>query len=801
MGDVPAAAAASSPVGKRRRGGDDGLRRVAEIVMVLSAAGEVRGGREPTAAERALAAEARERLAAAVAERAVRPKDLFPGEAVRAVVEDLGLNRARDPAAMGFRPPKASIADRLMLTKRKMEEVKEAPAQPISTPQTVVSSGMTEFQGLHGASKIGVGVPRNPPATLQLNSASLVTLKPPGSSPVKPVTNSAVAPPHTGPAHLKLEKDVNGPLNFARNGGIAQYFFLLHQLTVIHIFVMSPLLTCLCLNVKLFSPFFYPISETNSSVLTVAAANIVNSTKLMPDTSASPNVNAMQSSNQVVRNQDTKPVVIQAGTGNPVMGLQATPGVAYVPPKNPFVHHNDIAKIVQQFLYQPMNHPSWTPPSAEYMRSRLCCQICKVVISDADSLLVCDACERGAHLICLQNYGNKGVPKAEWHCSVCLTQSKGKPLPPKYGKVTRTAVASKAAPPVNGAQFSLQGSAETKATKENHQKVAVNGNPTRLISRHPVLTLSVPAAGSQSQLVSTLRPSVTNAVKSEASSNEREVTGQSCSSTEPNSMNSPPNKRLRSDSFLNPADSANDIMHGRKTEEVSGVQCVDNSFSGGSTNFQSEAHSEPVLSRDEEMVDHSRTQIEQTKTVAIEERSSTQSTTFDLGTATNTGASTTDQGIDPDTEEKHQIQSTSEPHTINDVEMTIPTGSGKPICQSSNVAIEENLDTDAASEPPIDQSNNLSNEEKASEQTFELNDGEIPSSQSEHANGLNGNGLKESPCGDTNKSGCKAVSDHGSIQTVVPNGVLLPPHPKDEMLCATESEAVDASVEAKVQAK
>jgi hypothetical protein len=50
----------------------------------------------------------------------VRPKDLFPGEAVRAVVEDLGLNRAKDPAAMGFRLPKASIADRLMLTKRKV---------------------------------------------------------------------------------------------------------------------------------------------------------------------------------------------------------------------------------------------------------------------------------------------------------------------------------------------------------------------------------------------------------------------------------------------------------------------------------------------------------------------------------------------------------------------------------------------------------------------------------------------------------------------------------------------------------
>jgi hypothetical protein len=120
MGDVPAAAAASSPAGKRQRGGNDGLRRVAEIVMVLAAAGEVRGGREPTAAERALAAEARERLAAAVSEGAVRPKDLFPGEAVRALVEDLGLIRAKDPATMGFRPPKASIADRLMLTKRKV---------------------------------------------------------------------------------------------------------------------------------------------------------------------------------------------------------------------------------------------------------------------------------------------------------------------------------------------------------------------------------------------------------------------------------------------------------------------------------------------------------------------------------------------------------------------------------------------------------------------------------------------------------------------------------------------------------
>jgi len=109
-----------------------------------------------------------------------------------------------------------------------MEEVKEAPVQPtVSTPQTVVS-GMSEFHSLNGAPKFGVGVPRNPQvaavaATAPLTSTSPVILKPPGSSPVKPVANSSgVALPHTGPSHLKLDKNVNGPLNLAHSGGVAQ---------------------------------------------------------------------------------------------------------------------------------------------------------------------------------------------------------------------------------------------------------------------------------------------------------------------------------------------------------------------------------------------------------------------------------------------------------------------------------------------------------------------------------------------------------------------------------------------------
>nr|CAB3467916.1 unnamed protein product [Digitaria exilis] len=105
---------------KRRRGGGE-LCRAAEIVMVLAAAGQARGGRAPTAAERALTAEARGALAAVVAGQvSLRPRELFATEAIRALVEDLGLAWARDPAAVGFCKRRASIADKVLLTKRKV---------------------------------------------------------------------------------------------------------------------------------------------------------------------------------------------------------------------------------------------------------------------------------------------------------------------------------------------------------------------------------------------------------------------------------------------------------------------------------------------------------------------------------------------------------------------------------------------------------------------------------------------------------------------------------------------------------
>uniref|UniRef100_A0A0E0NK79 PHD-type domain-containing protein n=1 Tax=Oryza rufipogon TaxID=4529 RepID=A0A0E0NK79_ORYRU len=806
MGDAAAASPPAS-LGKRRRrggagGGDgEGLRRVAEIVMVLAAAGEVRGGREPTAAERALAAEARERLAAVVTEGAVRPKDLFPGEAVRALVEDLGLNRARDPAAMGFRPPKASIADRLMLTKRKMEEVKESPVQPTtSTAQTITSSGTADFQGFHGAPKFAVGVPRNLPAvaalpaTAPVTSASLVTLKPPGSSPVKSVNNpSVVTMPHTAPSHLKSDKGVNGPPNLVRTG-----------------------------------------------------ATYGNLNKSFHDTCARSNLNAVQSSNPVAKNQDTKTASIDATAGNPLTGHHATPSVAPVPPKPTFANHSEIAKSVQRVLHQPANHPSWIPPSTEYMRSRLDCQICKVAIMDMESLLVCDACEKGAHLKCLQHYGNKGVPKAEWHCPTCLTKSKGKPLPPKYGKVTRTAVEPKATPPPAGTQVSSQGAAENIAVKENHQKVAVNGNLLNQNSTQAgsvaqsstVLALGVTAAVAQSQPLSISRLPEGNLNNDAALSSEKTGNVGPCSSIahrnekppdELQSSGLPANSKTGTQSGKSPneevssvlvsgsADSTNDTLHEQKSHEISGEKCSDNSsIVASEANIKSKADSELISGRDVEMVDNDIPPKDQTNNIATEDKPSTQETSEAhkmevVEVSANTGIQIS-QGDSAGTEENLHTEVTSVPHMINDVAMA--TNAGTPICPSNNVAIEEKpkstvisevcttKDTEMTTDATLDQNTNVATEEiplpesiSATEDADMTTDTGIPTNQRQEVNGLAENGRKEHPLGETDKhkSDHSTMPDMSTAPQITSNGVM---HSKDEAACGHEGEIVDISAAA-----
>ncbi|XP_018493423.1 PHD finger protein At3g20280 isoform X2 [Raphanus sativus] len=121
-------------------------------------------------------------------------------------------------------------------------------------------------------------------------------------------------------------------------------------------------------------------------------------------------------------------------------------GVTYGQTSAPFGnnHHAEIAKIVHKVL-QPRAKQNllWNPPSREYMSKAMACQMCQGTINEVETLLICDACEKGYHLKCLQANNIKGVPKSEWHCSRCVQLYSGKSFPPKYGRVMRSATTAK----------------------------------------------------------------------------------------------------------------------------------------------------------------------------------------------------------------------------------------------------------------------------------------------------------------------------------------------------------------------
>ncbi|WZY94846.1 hypothetical protein YC2023_067175 [Brassica napus] len=115
------------PPAKKRRFGEE-MNRVAEIVLVLSALGRMRGGKAPTEMELELMVEARSKLAEMCQE--FTPNDIIGGDDVRAVIEDMGLNG--NDQRLGFRARKITISEKLSLGKRKMEEAKQFP-----TPKTI----------------------------------------------------------------------------------------------------------------------------------------------------------------------------------------------------------------------------------------------------------------------------------------------------------------------------------------------------------------------------------------------------------------------------------------------------------------------------------------------------------------------------------------------------------------------------------------------------------------------------------------------------------------------------------------
>ncbi|CAA6670819.1 unnamed protein product [Spirodela intermedia] len=340
-GAVVAVAAGSESRKRGRADGESGdLERVAEIVMVLSAMGQIRGGRDPTAAEKALMWEAREKLAKfCESVELPRRKDLFTKEMAMAVVVDHGLNPPKENVP---RPRSYRLRRRLRTLK---EEAKEIAVQSSGQPSQLLS--------------VSFGVKPESRGSLFPGAQRVFPDKPMSRLPEKTLTSSAQGTPASAAFSV----------------------------------------------------------QTNKSLNTVAKVE------------GAYGSNGFQTTAHITKEQDSK-ILIAHAPGNQLVGHQFSQGANLHDPSL-FNSHSDISKMVSRILPpRAFDQPQWTPPSTDYVNRPLNCQICKVIISDVESLLVCDACEKGVHMRCLLSFNQRIIPKAEWHCPQCLISSNGKPLPP-----------------------------------------------------------------------------------------------------------------------------------------------------------------------------------------------------------------------------------------------------------------------------------------------------------------------------------------------------------------------------------
>ncbi|GER32416.1 PHD finger family protein [Striga asiatica] len=408
---------------KRVRGGVDrslvgDVKKVAEMVLVLAAMGKMRGGKGPTDVEKELMLEARNRLARVC--EGFPPKDVFPRDAFGGVIEDLGLNKLKEQR-LGFRPPKMSIAEKLLVSKTKMEKQAEDYSLPSTRLQPNSGAAVESRSASH---YVRMSQP-DKPTHMSINSITSQSASPLGhsstinssslpyqlpTSEIRPIGSSSLSSSHYlgSPAlprvdrpHLKSDLRANGsshPIHLQAN------------------------------------------YSANSTAITPTWS--VQQQSALPSKSVSDNKTPAGMSPKVegagtVKSGMTPQMISRTAAqtiGTPSLG--ATNHVGNT--------HAEIGKIVQKLLQPRISErPTWNPPSRDYMNKALTCQVCLSMVTEIESILICDACEKGYHLKCLQMSNPKGVPRGEWHCGRCLSLSNGKPLPPKYGRVMRNSNTTK----------------------------------------------------------------------------------------------------------------------------------------------------------------------------------------------------------------------------------------------------------------------------------------------------------------------------------------------------------------------
>ncbi|KAF4378063.1 hypothetical protein F8388_020699 [Cannabis sativa] len=463
-----------------------GLKRVAEIVLVLSTMASIRGGKKPTEVEVGLMSEARTKLVELC--EGLAPKDIVARDAIEAVVEDLGLNAKAKDQKLGFRGPRLTIAERFSQTKRKMEESRTYAGQ--SSPYTSHSL-QTSFNT--GAES------RGSPHTLRMIPSDKQTYLPvssvaaPASLPIGHVSTATSA----SMSYQLPTSDVRAPTvssgfisnNLGRDSPslalprIERPQFKLDGPNVPSLASQGQgNIVCYLLTVNA-SSNHHLVNAPTRSVQTQATKSGPEQSKLPIPTlvkvEGTGQMNVQRLTTSALRDQNFRPLISQPASANlPTMPqpLQASNFVQAASLSN---SHNEIAKTVQKLLQPKLpDHPTWIPPSRDYMTKALQCQICMVTIHEVDNVLICDACEKGYHTKCAQSFNLRviPIPRGEWHCSRCLALSNGKPLPPKYGRVMRSNTPAKISSSTAGAQSSSEKKVENANVKASQQIVTANGS-------------------------------------------------------------------------------------------------------------------------------------------------------------------------------------------------------------------------------------------------------------------------------------------------------------------------------------
>ncbi|XP_020223635.1 uncharacterized protein LOC109805822 [Cajanus cajan] len=472
---------------KKPKVDDAQLKRVAEIVLVLSTMATVRAGRKPSDVEVDLMKEARAKLAGLC--EGLAPKDIVAREAVGTVIEDLGLHSKLKDQRLGFRAPKMSIAERYSHAKWKMEEAKKFAAsstpstthtsQPLQAniggpvdnrvPSPVVRMFPSDKSSHPAISSMGTVV--SIPAHVSAGSSAALQYQSTGNEVRPPVVSGMIPISHLGrnPSSAVLPKVEHSQFRVDAGSNGASYIMQVQANSSAN----QPLV-----NAPSWSMQTQAASLTRSASENKVPAH--NSVKV----EGTPGITVTRTGPQITTDPSFRPFITQTAPGNlPSMHqpLQATNIVQ--PPLIP--SHSDIGKIVQKVL-QPKHpdHPMWTPPSRDYMNKALTCQMCELSVNEVDTVLLCDACEKGFHLKCLQPSVLRGIHnRVDWHCMRCLSLSGGKPLPPKYGRVMRSSNTPPKLPSnTGGIQPCSEKKAENIDPKVFSQMLTTNGSSISTVS-------------------------------------------------------------------------------------------------------------------------------------------------------------------------------------------------------------------------------------------------------------------------------------------------------------------------------